>query len=349
MDLDEALRATESGVCGPYTGEGTAMSVTHSAAWVQGSTIRGEVESLAGSARLRPVPPWELAVENRSAFAEGLNQLGMSATDRDAALRLRDDVSGEIRTLDDDYAAIARASFPPAPALDAIAIAEQRRRAYQRLSAWFTERHFEVRHRAAAELRIPLFVVGAPDVAGCRSEITPTGKPANALSVRFTLHGIGGGASGHAIVTDRVRAAPGATTAVFVPVKVAVDEVVVHDDGRSIAHGPQIALAGAPCASGPAAMWLPADATPTVGEPLHTYLHRGDLAGQVFAYERRMGCGYAETRDLRFGIAMGGLEATVTVGVALAGPVTVATKLVGGHDFDLHETAQGYGVVWRTR
>src|SRR5262249_26291238 len=128
----------------------------------QGSSVRGEVESLAGSARLRPSPPWELAVQNRSAFADGLTQLGISTAERDDALRLRDAVSGEIRTLDDDYAAIARASFPPAPALDAIAIAEQRRRAYQRLSAWFTERRFEVRQRATTELRIPLFVVGAP-------------------------------------------------------------------------------------------------------------------------------------------------------------------------------------------
>src|SRR5262249_26820147 len=127
---------------------GTGSSVTHSAAPFRGSWFRGEVEPLAGSARLRPAAPWELAVEDRTAFADGLAQLGIAEAERDEALRLRDDVAGEVRTLNDDYAAIARASFPPAPALEAIAIAEQRRRAFQRLSAWFTERHFEVRHRA---------------------------------------------------------------------------------------------------------------------------------------------------------------------------------------------------------
>jgi hypothetical protein len=319
----------------------------HSAASVRGSWFRGEVEPLAGSARLRPAAPWELAVESRTAFADGLAQLGLATADRDEALRLRDDVAGEVRTLNDDYAAIARASFPPAPALEAIAIAEQRRRAYLRLSAWFTERHFEVRHRATTDLCLPLFVLGAPDITGCRSGITPVGTPPNALSIRFTVYGIGGGATGHAVVSDRLSALPSATTVVFLPVKVAVAEVTVHGNGRSMGHGPQIGVAGAPRTSGPAVLRLAPDATPPIGELVHTYLHRGDLRGQVFAYERRTGCGRAGTREMRLRLGAGGLDAAVTVGVDLAGPVTVATDLVGGHDYELHEPAQGYGIVWR--
>jgi hypothetical protein len=287
-------------------------------------------------------------VENRTAFAEGLTQLGIAAAERDEVLRLRDDVAREVRALNDDYAAIARASFPPAPALEAIAIAEQRRRAYLRLSAWFTDRHFEVRHRATTELRIPVFVLSAPDAAGCRSEIVPTGTPPTALSARFTLHGMGGGAHGHVTVTGRVCATPGSSTIVFVPVNVAVAEVAVHDDVGPMGEGALISIAGAPCTAGPAGLRLAAEETPT-GEPLHTYSHRADLTGQVFSYERRTGSIHSAGREMRLGLSVGGVEATVTVEVALAGPLTVATDLAGGRDYDLHETAQGHGVVWRTR
>src|SRR5262249_1063030 len=148
-------------------------------------------------------------------------------------------------------------------------------------------------------------------------------------------------------VTDGLCATPGATTVVFVAVKVAVARVSVHGDGHSVVHGSQIAVAGAPRTAGPAALRLAPDATPPLGEAAPTDGHRGDLAGQVFAYERRAGGTAAGAREMRLEVSAAGLEATVAVGISLTRPVTVATDLVGGHDYELYEPAQGYGTVWR--
>src|SRR4051794_11483103 len=95
---------------------------------------RGEVEHSAGSVRLHRAAASELAVWNRSSFADGLAQLGLGARYRDEALRVRDDVAGEVRTLDDYYAAVARASYGLCSPPEALAIAEQRRSALQRLN-----------------------------------------------------------------------------------------------------------------------------------------------------------------------------------------------------------------------
>src|SRR3954454_23400136 len=130
---------------------------------------RGEVERSAGSVRLHRAAASELAVLNRSAFADGLAQLGLGADNRDKALRLRDDVAGEVRMLDDYYAAIARASYRACSPPEAIAIADQRRSALQRLSDYFAGWRFEVHATTTVEVRVPLFVIAAPDVAGCHS------------------------------------------------------------------------------------------------------------------------------------------------------------------------------------
>src|SRR5215472_14749169 len=109
------------------------MGMTRPCAAVHGGWLRGEIEPLTGSARLRPAAPWELAVDFRTAFADGLAQLGLNDRDRADALRLRDAVAGEVLQLGDEYAAIARASYRPAPVHEAIAILEKRRAAYDRL------------------------------------------------------------------------------------------------------------------------------------------------------------------------------------------------------------------------
>jgi hypothetical protein len=326
------------------------MGVTHPSALVQGSWLRGEVEHLAGSARLRPAAPWELAVEHRTAFADGLTQLGLNDEDRADALRVRDTVAGEVLQLGDEYAAIARAAYRPAPVREAIAILEERRTAHERLAAWFADRRFEVRARATTDVRIPLFVIAAPDVAGCRTELWPTGTPAAALSARFTLFGTGGGggATGLATITDGVCTGPGTSRLVFVPVKVTVAKVTVYGNQGLAGQGLQVSITGAPRTAGTYAVQLEADTPSPIGRRLQTCAHRND-APDICAYERIPAHAPPEIREVRLPITIEDMEAVVTAAVALSGPVTIAADLAGGHDYDLHDLAQGHGIGWRTQ
>jgi hypothetical protein len=325
------------------------MSVAQPAAWDQGGWLRGEVEPLAGNARLRPAASCELAVEHRAAFAEGLAQLGLSDPDRADVLRLRDSVAGEVLRVDADYAAIARASCRPAPVHETIAIVEARRTAYGRLAAWFADRRVEVRARATSEVRIPLFVLGAPDVAGCRAALWPAGTPRAALSARFTLCGTGGGdgAIGYVSVTDAVCAGRGTSRVVFVPVKVAVAKVTVYDNYGLVGRGLQVSIAGAPRTAGAFGLQLETDASPPVGRFVHTYA-LGDERSKVFAYERIPTQTQPEIREVRLPISIDGMEAVVTAAVELSSPGMLTLDLAGGHDYDLYEVARGHGFLWRT-
>jgi len=328
------------------------MGVTQSSSSIGCCGLRGEVEPLAGSARLRPATTSELAVRNRTAFADGLARLGLGAADRNEALRVRDEVAGEVRLLDDHYAAIARASYRISSPPEAIAIAQQRRSAFQRLSDWFADRQFEVHATTTLEVRVPLFVVAAPDVDGCRTTLAPAGRRPCALSAEVVVYGAGGGAGaiGHVTTTSGVSVAHGERTVVFVPVTVTVADVTVYDAGRQIGRGIQVGAGAAPRAITPGALRYRPGARPAAtGALTDTYFLRTEAPGSVQTYERVEQHPHVETRDLRLGLAAFGVDATIGATVSLTAPVVLDLDLAGGHDYELHEPEQGYGLAWRTR
>jgi hypothetical protein len=327
------------------------MGVTQSSRWVGRGDVRGGVEPVAGSARLRPASASELSVWNRAAFADGLTQLGLGTGDRDEALRLRDDIAGEVRMLDEHYAAIARASYRLSSPPEAIAIAERRRASIQRLSDWFAARRFEIHARTTIEVRIPLFVIAAPDVAGCYSALRPVGTPPTALSGRVTVNGTGGGsgATGHVTAGGRVDVEPGEIKAVFVPVNLTVADVTVHDDGRQVGAGIQVKVSTAPSVVEPGILRLRPDEAPPIGVFAHSYEHGCSTPGCVFTHEHVAAPAQPETKELSIGFTVFGAEASVTAGVSLTRPVVLDFELAGGHDYDLHELVQGFGIAWRTR
>jgi len=327
------------------------MRVTQPSPSVRPDGLRGEVEPVAGRARLRPASASELAVWNRTAFADGLAQLGLGTHDRDEALRLRDDVAGEVRMLDDRYATIARASYRLSCPPEAIAIAERRGAAIQRVSDWFADRRFEVHATTTIEVRVPLFVIAAPDVAGCSSALRPAGISPTTLAGRVTLCGTGGGAgaTGNVTTTGRVSVEHGEDKAVFFPVTVTVADVTVHDDGRQVGHGIQVEVSTAPSVVAPGLVRLAHDATPPIGAVAHTYPLGRDRPGCVFADERIEAYAQPATKDLHIGFTVFGIETSVAATVTLTRPVVVAYDLAGGHDYDLHELAHGFGIAWRTR
>lgn len=318
------------------------MGVTQSSVSASRGGLRGEAEPVAGTARLRPASATELSLSNRATFVDTLTQLGLGRGDRDEALRLRDEVADEVRILDDHYAVITRASYRFTCPPEAIAIAERRRAALQRLSDWFAARRFDVHATTTIEVRIPLFVVAAPAVAGCRGELRPIGIAPTALSGRVTLGGAGGGngAVCHVTTSGAVGVRPGDVKAVFVPVNVAVSDVTVYDHGRQIGNGIQVRVQTTRSAVAPGVVLLAPDAIPTVGDLVHV-CHGGAERIEVHAQP--------ETRDVYVDFTVFGVEATITAAVSLTRPVVLDFDLAEGHEYDLHDLAHGFGIAWRTR
>ena len=290
-------------------------------------------------------------LSDRGLLELSLRDAGLRETDVRQALELRDEVASQARYWDRQIADFrARTEhlrfFATPPELQEMIT--ERESVLNRLRRWFTGREFIVEAREERGLRIPVFVVGAADVVGCTATVSMRREHHADLEWGVTIAGTGlaGGASLSLSSSATFGAASGEVKAVFVTVVVPVERVTVLEDGRRIGEGCRIDAA-ALRVSGEfeiAVKRLAAEAVPSPGRLAKRYPLAGDVPGAIATYDYAYTVSHSRTVSL--GVQAFGADLHVNASVAPSRSVTVTYELIGGSDYELHELAEGCGLVW---
>jgi hypothetical protein len=210
-------------------------------------------------------------------------------------------------------------------------------------------RRFRVEAQEEVELRIPLFVLAAADVAGCTASVTTTVKKGGALKWGITVFGTGLAASAKISVTasSRFTASSGETKVVFLPASITVERGTMLRNGQAIGHGTRVDASNLKQSGAPALLLSPKGARPAIGAIAERYDLAGDTSGAVatyeYLYERSGGA------ELTLGAKAFGVDLSLTGTIELYESLTLTYGLAGGADYELHQVREGCGLVWASR
>jgi hypothetical protein len=313
--------------------------------------LHGEAEPLDGLVRVSARSWADSVLSDRSLLEPSLRDAGLGETDVQQALELRDEVASQARYWNGQIADFrARTEhlrfFATPPELQEMIT--QRESVLNRLRAWFAGREFIVEAREERRLPIPVFVVAAADVAGCTAAVSMRREHDADLEWGVTIAGtgLGGGASLTLSSSATFGAASGQVKAVFVTVVVPVERVTVLEDGRQIGEGCRIDAA-ALRVSGEfeiAVKHLQDEAVPAAGRLAKWYPLAGDVPGAITTYDYTYTV--SRSRTVSLGVQAFGADLHVSAAISPSRSVTVTYELVGGSDYELHELAEGCGLVW---
>jgi hypothetical protein len=288
---------------------------------------------------------------DRNILEPGLRDAGLSETDVHQALELRDEVASQARYWDGQIADFrARTEhlrfFATPPELQEMIT--ERESVINRLRAWFAGREVVVEAREEHRLLIPVFVLAAADVAGCTATVSMRQEHGVGLEWGVTVAGTGLGGAANVTVSSSATfaAASGEVKEVFVPAAVPVERVTVLENGRRIGDGFRIDPTALTVSREYelAARRLPSEAAPAAGRLAKRYPLAGDVPGAVATYDYTYTS--SQSRKMSLGVQAFGADLHVSASIAPSRSVTVTYGLIGGGDYELHELAEGCGLVW---
>ncbi|MGZ4317060.1 MAG: hypothetical protein ACXVRS_14695 [Gaiellaceae bacterium] len=229
---------------------------------------------------------------------------------------------------------------------EVIELTNNRLSAVDRLRDWFSGRAFRVEQKEDIDLRIPLFVLAAANVAGCTASITTEQEALGALKWGVTVFGTGLGASAQLTVTSssKFTSTSGEIKVVFLPASVTIEKGTMLKDGRSIGEGYRVDAAKLRTTGAPGLLLLATGKSPPIGEFAEKYPLSGDTSGAVATYEYA----YTHSRsgDLSLGLKAYGIDLSLKATVTLSRSVTLTYGLVSGFDYELHRLEEGNCLVW---
>ncbi|MGW6197982.1 hypothetical protein ACWF0M_17690 [Kribbella sp. NPDC055110] len=225
-------------------------------------------------------------------------------------------------------------------------LTDQRRKLIDRFYDRLAGRRFVFSEVAEHEVQVPLFVLAAPEPAGCRAAFSQDVMAGRALAWNVTLFGSGFGGSTSLRVTStwRFEAAAGHSKQVFLPVTVKVATVRVMAGERVVTTTRQVVASKATPAKQPGLTLLPPDAQAPAGPVISEYPLAGDTSGSIANY----GATYATTSSgrLEIGAEVFGAVAKLSADVSFDSEIALSLELRGGHDYSLRRLQAGQGMAW---
>lgn len=313
--------------------------------------VRGDEEGPVGTADV-VLRTWEdLALESRDRFAADLRAMGLPGPVVGRGLELRDraaqDVAEEVRAFWQDHR--YRYIDTPPEVMEEVQLVynSARRSAWAQLRDWWLGRVTTVESRESLGVRLPLFLVAAPAAPGCSVEFTTGGSEADKIGWSLTIAGtgLGGEASINVATSATFEVASGQRKVIFLPLTVVLETVVVTEPGVAPLRRYRIDVAGlVDQRPAPGALLLASNALPDLGLHLETYHLAGDptdsTATYAYTYEQK------SLASLKVGIKTDVVELGLTSESAMQSSVALKFKLRSGRDYQLHQPADGDGVLW---
>ena len=197
------------------------------------------------------------------------------------------------------------------------------------------------------DLRLPLFLLSAPAVAGCSAEFTSETRKEGKTSWSLTIAGTGLGGEGKVAVTTSAtfEAANGQRKVIFLPVTVMLETVVLTEPGAAPVRRHRIDLAGLlEQDPAPGSLLLAPDALPPLGPFVRTYSLADDASGTIAEYRETYT--QASVAKLEVGVKTHGVELGLTSEATMQTSVGLKLKLRSGLDYRLHGALEGDGLLW---
>lgn len=317
--------------------------------------VRGSVQPLDGTVSVSLTGWEERALRDREGFARDLRAMGLADAEIRQGMAVRDnaeaDVAASVEAFCSAYDARTRRHGPISPP----DVSEEVRmvsdsaiaKAWQRLRDWWAGRVAEVESREDVEVRVRLFLLAAAAGKGCRAEFTISAARERQLGWALTIGGAGLSAEARVTVTAEATfaAEDGQAKLVFLPVKAALEKIVVRQEGAKQARRCRLDLAGLRDTSpAPGLLQLAADALPPRGPLVQTYPLAGDptgtLATYTYSYEQE------KPSSSQIGLDIPGVKLSLTAQSSMTSSVTVTYQLRSGRDYKLYRVGDGDGLVW---
>jgi hypothetical protein len=306
--------------------------------------LRGTPQPLVGSAKIFTEPWEETALANRRVFELALRDVGLPEQELDEVLALRDEVAVDAKTLDDRIdAMVAVGMHWDDPARE---VRRERESVVARLRSWMGGRSFRVEAQEDVQVRIPLFVLAAAELAGCTASITTIRQRWDALLWSVTIFGTGLGDTANISVSSssKFTASDGEVKVVFLPAEVRVEKGTLVKGARSIGTGYRIDAAHLRTTGAPGLLLLSAGARPPAGKLAERYPLSGDTSGAVATYEYT----YERSTSSNLGVAIKAFNVDIGVNATIGSmsSLVLTYDLVSGLDYELHRLRSGEGLVW---
>ncbi|MGW5187848.1 hypothetical protein ACWEOO_01235 [Kribbella sp. NPDC004138] len=306
-------------------------------------------EPLTGQVRVGERRNWlEAGLEDAAVLEADLATLELSTSQIKAILRERQQTQAQLAEItyvleqelwddDDNYDEPADAWESPCG---------KRRTVKQRFFDRLAGRRFGYSDVTEHEVRVPLFVLAAPEPAGCSATFSQDVMAGRALAWNVTLFGsgLGGSSSFRVTSTWKFQASAGDSKQVFLPVTVTVATVRVMVGERVVTTTRQVVASDATPAKQPGLTLLRPGVQEPAGEVICEYPLAGDTTGAIATY----GATYARTSSGRveLGAEAFGVGATLSADVSFDQAIALDLELRGGHDYSLHRLRSGQGMAW---
>ncbi|MEV1177558.1 hypothetical protein [Nonomuraea sp. NPDC049784] len=297
--------------------------------------VSGEVLPVEGQAEILTEEQWGhlSAVAIQEVFESGLREMGMPAMDIHHIVSQRDMM----------YARTSKnLKYWPRdvwPRLIGGVLKD-------RLHDWFSQRAIQVDKSVDVHVHVPLFVLAAPEVTGCKASFKTQEKTAQKLGWKVSVLGAGLEDSGvlEATISSSFNAVSGETKVVFVPISVPVEKVTIIESGHTIGEGHRVNAKELRVTGNPGLLLLPPRDAPPIGDLAERYPLAGDATGALATYEHVLSSMFGHS--LNIGVQAFGSDVGIRTAIETSTSVTLTYELRGGFDYELHFLAEGQGRVW---
>jgi hypothetical protein len=218
-----------------------------------------------------------------------------------------------------------------------------------RLRDWFAGREYEVLDEESSPSELILFVLSAPAVPGCEAHFARSETVGGNLSWKVTI--LGTGVTGlrklSVSVSSEFTAAAGETKAVFVPVTIRIQRVLVRQEGVTIGTGLVKEPVFAPDATPGLRIYAEGNSLSFEEPALRLFPLRQDVATSASKYELKL------TRTKEYTVELGfkalGMDHSISATEDLVSEAAFSCELSGGHDYLLHRFTELPGITWKVK
>lgn len=314
------------------------------------SWLHGSIEDIETFSRDLDVTPWDdVALDDRDAFGAYLVSLGLSEEFVRDALAVRDEGAAKMAKAYEGlkpYEGVAFFQSPPEYVEAQHNYRVARQSALQRFRDWWLERTRVIESTEPMPVRVPLFILGAPAVDGCRAEwkneIT-TGF-SDGWSLQIAGSGFTSDRGSTYVSSANFEASSGETKLIFCDIVLQVQNIEIRQPGREPVRDWRIDLSAVRGETEVGILLLDSGAVPPVGDYIRTYPLAGDATTASSTYSRRYR--QEEATGVAVGLTVKGIQLGLSASSIFGNSVEITYTLRGGIDYPLFRARNCNGYLF---
>jgi hypothetical protein len=309
--------------------------------------MRGTAKPLIGAAAVESSSSWiDAGLRDPNMLQTDLQTLGYNSEEIAGALEERSHTVDELESISRRIAIYSVGQYYDTPR----EVSDLLRRSAslrQRFANFLDRRSFKVEEVTECEIRLPLFLLAAPEPKGCATSFKTASMEARSLAWGIRILGTGLGGDAFVKVTSSYKFAAGAgeRKLVFLPMKVTLARVAILEGDWIVGQTNQVVASECVPGTNPGLLLLDAGAELSTGSPISTYPLAGDTIGGISTYEEKYESNTAT--KVTAGLTAFKTEVSFEAEVSLTREVVLSIELSGGFDYSMLRPADAEGIAWQ--